>query len=51
MSAAAPVTFIRPAAGQITIGSNKVSLPSFRGRKFLLSGHKVDKTVSRLRRG
>jgi hypothetical protein len=50
MSAAASITFIRPAAGQITIGNDKAFLSFPKGRKFPLSGHKVDKTVSRLRR-
>jgi hypothetical protein len=51
MSAAVSITFIRPAAGQITIGgSGALSLPSG-GRKLFLSGYKVDKTASRLRYG
>jgi hypothetical protein len=42
---------VRPAAGQTTIGNNKAPSSLSRSRKLLLSGHKVDKTVPRLRRG
>jgi hypothetical protein len=49
MSAAAPVTSVRPATGQTTIGGGKASSFPLKGRKLSLSGHKVDKTVSRLR--
>jgi hypothetical protein len=45
------VIFIRPAAGQTTVGGGGVFFLSFGSRKFFLSGHKVDKTISRLRRG
>jgi hypothetical protein len=45
------IILIRPAAGQTIIGNNKAFSFSFRGRKLFLSGYKIDKTVSRLRRG
>jgi hypothetical protein len=51
ISAAAPAIFIRPAASQTTIGNSKAFLFPPKGRKLLLSGHKIDKTVSRLRYG
>jgi hypothetical protein len=51
MSTAASATPIRPAISQTTIGNNKAPFPFFKGRKLPLSGHKVDKTVSRLRHG
>jgi hypothetical protein len=51
MSAAVPAIPVRPVAGQTTIGSDKAS-PFFPGgRKLLLSGHKVDKIIFRLRHG
>jgi hypothetical protein len=50
MFAAVFATLVRPAAGQITIGNSGAFLSLFRDRKLSLSGYKVDKTVSRLRR-
>jgi hypothetical protein len=51
MSAAAPITFIRPVISQTTIGNNRISLFSPGGRKLSLNDYKIDKTVPRLRRG
>jgi hypothetical protein len=42
---------VRLVAGQITIGNDKAFLSLPKGRKLFLNGHKVDKTVFRLRRG
>jgi hypothetical protein len=42
---------VRLAVSQITIGGNKAFSLSFKDRKLFLNGHRVDKTVSRLRRG
>jgi hypothetical protein len=50
MFAAAFTIPIRPAAGQTIIDNNGVFSPFSGGRKLFLSGYKVDKTVSRLRR-
>jgi hypothetical protein len=50
MSAAAFAIFIRPAAGQTTIGNDKALFPFPKGRKLSLNGHKIDKTTSCLRR-
>jgi hypothetical protein len=43
--------FIRPATGQTTIDNNKASFSLSKDCKLFLSGHKIDKTVSRLRHG
>jgi hypothetical protein len=43
--------FIRPATGQITIGNNKAFSFPPKSRKLFLNDYRVDKTVSRLRRG
>jgi hypothetical protein len=51
MSAAAPITFIRPITGQIIIGSSKALFFLPENRKFSLNDYKIDKTVSRLRHG
>jgi hypothetical protein len=51
MSAIALTIPIRLAASQTIIGNNKALFPLSRDRKLFLSGHKVDKTVFRLRRG
>jgi hypothetical protein len=46
-----PITLIRPVTGQTTIGSDNIFSFLPKGRKLFLNGYKVDKTVSRLRRG
>jgi hypothetical protein len=51
MSAVVSAISIRPAAGQITIGNSEAFPSPLRGRKFFLSGYRVDKTISRLRYG
>jgi hypothetical protein len=51
MFAAAFVIFIRLAASQITIDGSETFFPLLKGRKLFLNGHKVDKTVPRLRYG
>jgi hypothetical protein len=51
MSSAAFAIFIRLAAGQTTIDSGKAFFPLPESRKLPLSGYKIDKTASRLRRG
>jgi hypothetical protein len=51
MFAAAFITPVRPVTGQITIGNNKASLSFPESRKLFLNGHRIDKTVSRLRHG
>jgi hypothetical protein len=51
MSAVALITFVRLAAGQITIDSDKIPFFFSKSRKLFLSGYKVDKTAPRLRRG
>jgi hypothetical protein len=48
MFVAAFTTPVRPAAGQTTISKNKTFPPFLKGRKLFLSGHKIDKIVSRL---
>jgi hypothetical protein len=50
MSAAVFAISIRFITDQITIGNNKVSPFSFRGRKFSLNNYRINKTAPRLRR-
>jgi hypothetical protein len=45
------ITLIRPVTGQTIIGGDNIFSFLSKGRKLFLSGYKVDKTVSRLRRG
>jgi hypothetical protein len=51
MSTVVSVIPVRPAASQIIIGDSKASPSFFKGRKLSLNDYKIDKTVSRLRRG
>jgi len=51
MSFAVSVTLIRLTAGQTTIGGSEAFSSFSGGRKLFLSGYRVDKTASRLRRG